>query len=594
MSHDYFLLVGGVDQPNDRPTVDPTAALQNGGMHLRATFGATRVFTSCGTPTLLLPGGGVIAGDLYSHRGERIRDVGPLAGMPSSTAVRHHILANFWGDYILVLPGAEGPSTFSVTRSPSHTCALPCFYSLTRGTGFITSDISIAARLGLYRRRIDFDYITHRLIYPDLKTCHTGMTGVSELLPGCTLRFRHATVHVDQAWNPWNFVGIDQRYSDAHEAAATIRHAVVSVIRAWAEHDESVLLELSGGLDSSIVGAVLAQSQARVACCTLTTPVPGADEREYGALIATMLGTELQAVELGYDDALFKFPVAQALVTPAIGPLQYAVDRIMQATAERCGAKSYFSGAGGDTIFGYLTSAAPAADAFREGGFLTGIRAIHDLSMFHQCTYWKASRLTLRKLLQPERASYGVDRSWLSPRLSLPEAQLHPWLSPPAAALPGDRQRIFELSATQFFRDSCPRGLIRPVRMPLLSQPVIEACLRVPSWMWFAGGHNRAVARQAFADVLPPAIVARKSKGTFTAYLGALYRRKADAMLAFLLDGELQSHGLLDADALRQLAGGEVPRNAGSFMRIFQLCALENWIRQQSPSAEHAPTSTAH
>jgi asparagine synthase (glutamine-hydrolysing) len=593
MSRDYFLLVDSADRPDGQPAADPATTLQNGGMRLRATFGATRVFASRDTSTLLLPGGGVIVGELYSHSGECIRNVNPVAGLPSDTAVRHHVLANFWGDYVLVLPGTEDPSTLSVTRSPSHTCDLPCFYSLSHGTGFLTSDITIAMRLGLYRRRVDFGYLAHRLIYPDLKTCRTGMAEVSELLPGCTLQLRHAAVHVGQAWSPWDFVDTDDRYTDAHEAAAAIRHAVVSVIRAWAERDECVLLELSGGLDSSIVGAGLEQSQARVTCCTLTTPVPGADEREYGALIASMLGVELQSVELGYDEALFEFPIAQALVTPAIGPLQYAVDRIMQTTAERCGAKSYFSGAGGDTIFGYLTSAAPAADAFREDGFSTGIRAIRDLSMFHQCTYWKAGRLTLRKLLQPQRSPYGVDRSWLSPRLHLPEAELHPWLSPPARALPGDRQRIFELSATQFFRDSCPRSLSRPVRMPLLSQPVIEACLRVPSWMWFAGGHNRAVARQAFADVLPPAIVARKSKGTFTAYLGALYRRKAGAMLAFLLDGELQSHDLLDVDALRQLAGGEVPRGTGAFMRIFQLCALENWARQQSPSAERAPTSTA-
>jgi asparagine synthase (glutamine-hydrolysing) len=220
------------------------------------------------------------------------------------------------------------------------------------------------------------------------------------------------------------------------------------------------------------------------------------------------------------------------------------------------------------------------------------MQAIHDLSMFHQCTYWKAGRLTLRKLFQSKNPPHGVDSSLLSPRLPLPEPELHPWLSHPDRALLGDRQRIFELSATQFFRDSCPRSLSRSVRMPLLSQPVIEACLRVPSWMWFSGGQNRAIARHAFSDVLPSTIFARKSKGTFTAYLGALYRRKIGGMLDFLLDGELQSRDLLDANALRQLVRGEMPRGASSFMRIFQLCAVENWVRQQSQPAERTPTST--
>ena len=100
--------------------------------------------------------------------------------------------------------------------------------------------------------------------------------------------------------------------------------------------------------------------------------------------------------------------------------------------------------------------------------------------------------------------------------------------------------------------------------------------------MWFSDGQNRAIARLAFSDVLPPKILARKSKGTFTAYLGALYRRKMDKMLDLLLDGELQSHNLLDADALRQFAEGELPRGGNSFTRVFQLCTLENWIRRQS------------
>jgi asparagine synthase (glutamine-hydrolysing) len=307
-------------------------------------------------------------------------------------------------------------------------------------------------------------------------------------------------------------------------------------------------------------------------------------------LIAQLLGVELSATELRYDDAPFRFPVPQEFATPAIGPLQYAIDRIMEAAAKRTGANTYFSGAGGDTVFCYLTNAAPAADAFREAGLSTGIQAIHDLSTFHQCTYWKAGRLTLRKLLRSKGRPYAFDRSLLSPGMSVPEPELHPWLSQPTGSLPGDRQRIFELSAVQFFPDSCPRGLTRRVRMPLLSQPVIEACLRAPSWMWFSDGRNRALARDAFSDMLPPAIFERKSKGSFTAYLGALYRRKAGAMIGFLLDGELQARGLLDADALRQLADGGPPRSDGPFMRVFLLCTLENWVRQQSLTAECRPT----
>ena len=352
-------------------------------------------------------------------------------------------------------------------------------------------------------------------------------------------------------------------------------------VKSLADLDQSTLLELSGGLDSSIIGACLKRTSARVSYTTMMAPVPGADEREYAAAVARMLGVELLETELGFDDAAFDFPLPQELVSPSVGPLQYAVDRLLQSSAARCQANSFFSGAGGDAVFGYLTSAAPAADAFMAAGVGTGLRAIVDLSTFHQCTYWKVGRLALRKMLR-KSGQYRADLSMVSPQLQAPEPDLHPWLIHPPQALPGDTQRIADLSTAQAYKDTGLRSFVKPIRMPLLLQPVIETCLRVPSWMWFHNGQNRAVARQAFADRLPQEVIARKSKGTLTAYLGALHRRRKHEITAFLADGQLQAHGLVDADALRRLEEREQVQGDSAFMRLFQLCALENWVRQQS------------
>ena len=118
--------------------------------------------------------------------------------------------------------------------------------------------------------------------------------------------------------------------------------------------------------------------------------------------------------------------------------------------------------------------------------------------------------------------------------------------------------------------------------MPLLSQPVVEACLKVPSWMWIAEGRNRAIARDAFADVLPPDILHRRSKGTFMNYSGAVYRQNKSRLREYLLTGQLEGHGLLDTDSLRQFFDRELGTRDDRFMRIFDLCAVENWIRHQA------------
>jgi asparagine synthase (glutamine-hydrolysing) len=414
-----------------------------------------------------------------------------------------------------------------------------------------------------------------------MKTGRTGLTGINELLPGCSLRVVGPEKTTRLEWSPWRFVAADKRCGDSREAAAAIRAAVAMVVRAWANVDESILLELSGGIDSSIVGVCLRETRATVVCLSVVTPTPGADERRYARLVAEKLGVELNADTLRFEDALFDFAPPSHPAMPRIGPLQYAIDEVIGAAGERHGVASYFSGSGGDTMFCYLASAAHAADAFRERGWTAGMAAIRDVAELHQCTLWKAGRLTLRKLLRAPKSPYKADWSLLGQPANSDVGADHPWFVAPKSALPGDHERICDLASNQVFIDLVPRGSRRWARMPLLSQPVMEACLAAPCWMWISGGRNRAVARDAFADLLPLDVLSRRSKGTFMSYLGAVYQKNKEQMRDFLLTGHLQAHGLLDADAVQSRIESRLPPRDESFTRIFELCMTENWVRHQ-------------
>src|SRR3546814_14784414 len=56
------------------------------------------------------------------------------------------------------------------------------------------------------------------------------------------------------------------------------------------------------------------------------------------------------------------------------------------------------------------------------------------------------------------------------------------------------------------------RGVLPPVIPALLAQPIVETCLRIPTWDWCRGGINRAIAREAFSTALPARVIARRSK----------------------------------------------------------------------------------
>jgi asparagine synthase (glutamine-hydrolysing) len=334
-------------------------------------------------------------------------------------------------------------------------------------------------------------------------------------------------------------------------------------------------------LDSSIVAACLRDTAARVACCNLVTPVPGADERRYASLMADVLHVKLHVERLGFARTPLDFRPPPNTVAPSTWFLQHAANELSEAIGTQLGVNSFFSGGGGDTVFCYTRTAAPAADAFRERGTIAGIRAVRNLAELHQCTFWKAGKLALRKLLAPPKPPRKPDISFLSATLAHEVLEPHPWFATPRDVLAGDRERIFDLAGTQVFRDGLARGARRHLRMPLLSQPVLEACLKVPSWMWIAEGRNRAVARDAFEDTLPPDILHRRSKGTFMNYSGAVYRQNKDLLKEYLLTGQLEGKGLLDADALRKFFDRDLAARDDRFMRIFDLCAAESWVRHQ-------------
>lgn len=564
----------GTTGPGINASVSKTLA--RAGLQLQHVSDSICIFTAPETPVLRLPRG-VVIGHLFMRTGRPVT-ADDCPHSLDTDALASHLLAHCWGDYLLLCQPSGSPHLM-VMREPSG--GVPCVYTRAGGLGIVTSDISLSVALEVPRNEIDWDFIAQSLVFPHVKTVRTGLEGVSELLPGTSLLLSPAAAVVHEVWSPWTFVAPGHRHKPSDDAAADVRAAVRTAVRSWAHADTSVLLELSGGLDSSIVATCLRGFPARITCFNLDTPVPGADERAYAELMALQLGIPLRQGTLSFENAAFAFPLPPHAVTPGVAALQHAVDQTMERAAESFGTSSFFSGGGGDTVFGYLRTAAPAADAWRERGLAAGLAAMRDLSILHQCTFWKAARLTLRKLARPSRPTRIEDRSFIAGHLKSEPPAMHPWGHPPAHAFAGDIERITDLAGTQIFRDITLRGTKRWMRLPLLSQPVVEACLRTPSWMLIAGGQNRAVARAAFADQLPAPILDRRSKGSFAAYSGAVYRRDKQGMRTFLLDGLLRERGLLDVPALEAYFDAELAARDTSFMRIFALCMVENWVRNR-------------
>jgi len=488
-------------------------------------------------------------------------------------------IRNLWGNFLLVW--ADDQDRVHVLRSP---ITGPAFFhvaaSATRRTSCAFTDLPLARALGLVLDRPCAAAVDARLRFPYLRGSRTEVEEVCELLPGEVMRLGAGTKG-QACWSPWDFTCRPPLRGRAEMLGDLVR----SVVAAWSGRFDRVQLELSGGVDSSIVAACLAAAGGDWRAVTIATTDPDGDERIYARAVCEGLGAELEEVLLPQASPDPLAPIPQLRVRPGGFGLLDANDRVLLSTARDYGAEAIFSGTGGDGTFGYHTSIAPALDAFRFAGPRAGLAAATDLAAITGDNLWHALALVARGLFARPR-EWPVDNSFLSRRFA-DARPVHPWSMGGDGVAPGQRSYAMKLLLIQTFLDGYDRALLLPKIAPLLSQPLIEYGLGIQSWQWGEGGQNRALARQAFRGDLPDIVLARRSKGRILSLFLPAFELNRQRLRPFLLDGWLAGSGIIDAAAIDDLLTGRTRAGAIEMIRMLQLVDMERWA--QSITGEGVP-----
>jgi asparagine synthase (glutamine-hydrolysing) len=162
-----------------------------------------------------------------------------------------------------------------------------------------------------------------------------------------------------------------------------------------------------------------------------------------------------------------------------------------------------------------------------------------------------------------------------------PQLRQHPWLVAPRHALPGKAGHIASLMTIQNHLEGFARERSRPVIAPLLAQPIVELCLRIPSWMWCRDGRDRSIARDAFRDLIPKPILDRRAKGTPESFVARLFESTRSRIGDMLLSGELARADMLDRAAIETMLRSPGPVQGAKFVRIMKILDVEMWLRSQ-------------
>ncbi|MCP3731320.1 asparagine synthase C-terminal domain-containing protein [Sphingomonas sp. MG17] len=488
------------------------------------------------------------------------------------------ILSNrFWGQYLAISQCAL--DSVQVYRDPSG--ALPCYVRETPDAIFLFSDLDLGIAAGLVDPEIDWDAMVASLLRPALRRAETVLRDLYEIPQGWVLGIGGAQyAALRQHWSPWDYVQpTGLRGADLLEA---LRGTVIGTVRALAGEFDRIQLCLSGGLDSSIVAAALAGTDTT--CLNLVSPGPEGDERGYARLVAEHLGLELVDRDYRLDDIVVGRSSAIHLPRPVGSPGRQALDQANRRLADEVSAQAVFSGNGGDNVFCFTQSAAPIVDCLRTSGQRSRTwRTVADICELTGCSVWEALSHALRKLPRSAvRHRWPADLRFIHPDLagaaSAEEAQ-HSWLEAPVGALPGRAAHIAALLRPQNFSEGFPRAEPLELITPMLAQPIVELCLSIQTWQWVEGGCDRAVARRAFAGLLPKAILDRRSKGGPGAFYRQIVSQFSNEIRERLLEGQLARQNLLDRKAVEAFFAAPIDAHGDAYVRLLVLADTEAWVQ---------------
>jgi len=444
---------------------------------------------------------------------------------------------------------------------------------------------------------INWNYITARVANGVGQADETALNEVPEIYGGECVTFAEERISRAFYWHP-----ADVAKSDVMEeptfAARALRSATRSCIHAWANCYRSILHNLSGGLDSSIVLSCLADAPSKplVTCITYSVPNGNFGERPYARFAVERVGCA--HIEYERDPKTVRFSdllhVSPAVNPPVDGCSFLELTRVENKIASQVRASAICTGHGGDTLFGSTGHSEAAADYVRRHG-IDGplLRHAANVASRTKQSIWAAlthaictgllrrpldllrtNQIENRKLLCSVVVDAGL-RGMFAP---------HPWYRSIAEVPPGTVMLLMDVATPAVFYDPLrnPTADHPEPLCPLLSQPVIELCLRIPSYTHLHKGRDRGLARRAFEVDVPREILRRQWKDSIPGFGEAIFMANLEFARELLIDGMLIRNRLLDRHCVEAALSGSPARSGGFVGEVFDYLMVESWVRTWS------------
>jgi len=515
------------------------------------------------------------------------------------------------GEYAIVLYDAQARKLFLFR---DHVGARPLYYCQDRDRFIVSSQLAPLLDVFGVSRDINEEYVGGCLS----RGPTAGLTPYKYIH---AVKPAHILTVTDSGWlSEERYWQLDPereiRMRNDEEYEEAFRYHVRNAVQAPLRSDRPVMIELSGGLDSSTIACVAADGIRKNETQTTRFETvsyvydesPTSDESKFIHCVENHIGRT--GVHVRDEDCTLLPPATEDLDIVSPNPILYSFgyhDALRQIMRET-GARVLLTGVGGDQVLGGSYDPYPVlSDLLALRKPLALHRSLRIWSQALQKPYatlflQKAVVPVLPRELQPLFRRKAMKRvpSWFNPafveRMKLRQNEIPP-ADPFGFRLPsGKDQSISYLSVIKNVAP-CHRREMTALDSshPFMHRPLVEFLQAIPFEQLLRPGENRSLMRRALRDLLPEKVARRKTKGIPTEGLCRAVAREWKAMRSLFSDSRVCGYGFMDSAPL--LAAIDRTRHGVEPYPgpLLTAVSLEIWLRalETRPAAKNYAISNS-
>ncbi|MND52857.1 Asparagine synthase [compost metagenome] len=491
------------------------------------------------------------------------------------------LIKNYWGSYIAIFFDKDEVKVF---RDPS--ASKECLWYKDDERRLIFSDINSLYDKTKKRFEVNHEYIASTLYLSRVNNNRTALKNVLNLKPGCCLTISDGKVEC--FWSPVQFVENRNKDLDIKILEKKLKDTVIDCIRTWGDVYESVLLNLSGRLDSSIVAICLKLfNNTSLNALNISFESVVGDELKYAQELCEKYNISLHVFKLidpkiNLKRSLSVFPYQHRPLKYGLGFECLEEEELLLKDKK---VEAIFSGCGGDVLFQNMNSIFITQDYYRDHGLKGLFNISRRIAELTDRTVWDIfTKSITNKYFQGRKYLYegSVNKELINSKYSLiinNDYVSHPWHHSISNVSNGKKFQIAGLVDTENFYTYRKTSEYVDIVHPLLSQPIIELCLSIPSYILTPNLINRGLLRNAFKSYLPNSTYLRRSKGKIGNFYDELIKYNYEDICSTLNEGNLINSEILSKEWLDQnMKKGMADQNIR--MQLFQLMTTETWLEK--------------